>query len=71
MGIFTSEVPARELFACKNDRLLKAKMDKISAAHPGLVRGALHNKALNKLWKQADQEQWEAKAAAAAADIDV
>jgi hypothetical protein len=70
MGIFTSEVPARELFASENDEALNTKMDQLRSKYPDLVGGALRNKALSKLWKKADQGEWKEKAAVLVADID-
>ncbi|KAF8966731.1 hypothetical protein BDZ97DRAFT_1756336 [Flammula alnicola] len=70
MVIFTSEFPARELFASENEDALRAQMDAVHARHPDLVGGALRNKALKKLWKKADQREWEERAAAMAADVD-
>ncbi|KAF8878038.1 hypothetical protein CPB84DRAFT_1752014 [Gymnopilus junonius] len=69
IGIFTSEAPARELFAFENADELKAKMEDVKTRHPDLVGGALCNKALAKLWKKADQNAWEEKATTLAGDI--
>ncbi|KAF8873366.1 hypothetical protein CPB84DRAFT_1753290 [Gymnopilus junonius] len=70
MGIFMSEVSAKELFASENQELLEEKMAQLSTAQPELIGSALRNKVLKELWNSVDQQTWEDKAAATAADID-
>ncbi|PPR05478.1 hypothetical protein CVT26_009069 [Gymnopilus dilepis] len=70
MGIFTSEVPCRELFASENEDALKAKMEELASAQPELVGGALRNRALKELFDQADKVFWENRAIDMLSDID-
>ena len=61
--IFTGEFPARDLFAYENEDAVTEAMEDLKSSYPNLVGGALKNKALSKLWKEADRPLWEAKIA--------
>ena len=67
--IFTSEFPARELFAAENEAEIAAAMEDIQRAEPQLLGGALRNKALGQHWGKADRGFWESQRMELQADI--
>ena len=60
------------MFASENEDAIQRAMKKISADNPNsdLIGGGLRNKALKMLWKDADQEFWEEKIKALAANVE-
>jgi hypothetical protein len=53
-AIFMGDLSARELYAAEHSAKIKETMDAISPHHPGLIGGALRNKALGILWAKQD-----------------
>jgi len=53
-AIFMGDLSARELYADENSADIKDMMDEISPQYPGLIGGALRNKALGILWAKQD-----------------
>jgi len=60
-AIFMGDLSARELYASENATKIKNTMEAISPDHPGLVGGALRNKALGILWAEQDHAVYEKK----------
>jgi hypothetical protein len=58
-AIFMGDLSARELYADENCAEIKEMMDAISPHHPGLIGGALRNKALGILWAKQDHSVYE------------
>ena len=60
-AIFMGDLSARELYASENGTEIKNTMEAISPDHPGLIGGALRNKALGILWAEQDHTVYEKK----------
>jgi len=58
-AIFMGDLSARELYAAEHSAEIKETMDAISPHHPGLIGGALRNKALGILWAKQDHSVYE------------
>lgn len=68
--IFSGDAPARDLFAEDMVDEITKTAKEVSRKDPLLPAGAARNKALKKLWDNADQSIWDAKAASFAEDIE-
>jgi len=60
-AIFMGDLSAHELYASENSTEIKNTMEAISPDHPGLIGGALRNKALGILWAEQDHSVYEKK----------
>jgi hypothetical protein len=60
-AIFMGDLSAQELYADENSAEIKEMMDTISLDHPGLIGGALRNKALGILWAKQDHSVYQKK----------
>jgi len=60
-AIFMGDLSARELYASENSTAIKNTMEAISPDYPGLIGGALRNKALGILWAEQDHTVYEKK----------
>ena len=60
-AIFMGDLSARELYASENATEIKNMMEVISSDYPGLIGGALRNKALGILWAEQDHTVYEKK----------
>jgi len=68
-AIFMGDLSARELYASENAAEIKNTMDAISPNHPGLIGGALWNKALGILWAEQDHTVYEKKMSDLLSDV--